>query len=186
MKEYIIIAGINGTGKSSIRGVLEGEGKNLGYIIDADLIAKENNYDNIKSGKQAIEEINYCLENDLSFTQETTLSGKRTEKTIKQAKKQGYYVTLFYVGLNSVEKCLERISQRVKDGGHDIPKELVIHRYNNRIKSLEHVIPLCDKVVFVDNEKGFLKVAEMRNHKFLYTNGLRPEWLCEIKDKLHL
>ena len=47
MKEYIIIAGINGTGKSSLRGAFEIDEKELGYIIDADLIAKENNYDNI-------------------------------------------------------------------------------------------------------------------------------------------
>ena len=54
------------------------------------------------------------------------------------------------------------------------------------MQALENVIPLCDKVIFYDNENGFVKVAEMTNHKFLYTNGLRPEWLCEIKDKLHL
>lgn len=184
MKEYIIIAGINGTGKSSIRGVLEGEGKNLGYIIDADLIAKENNYDNIKSGKQAVSEINFCLENNLSFTQETTLSGKRTQKTIKQAKKQGYYVTMYYIGLNSVEESLSRIANRVRKGGHDIPKEYVIHRHHNRIQALENVLPLCDKVIFYDNEYGFVKAAEITNHKFLYTNGLRPEWLCEIVKQL--
>ena len=93
---------------------------------------------------------------------------------------------MYYVGLNSVEESLERIANRVKKGGHDIPKEYVIHRYNNRIQSLEKVIPLCDQVIFFDNENGFIKVAEMRNHKFLYTNGLRPEWLNEIKEKLKL
>ena len=42
--------------------------------------------------KKAVEEIKYCLDNNISFTQETTLSGHRTEKTIQQARKQGYYV----------------------------------------------------------------------------------------------
>ena len=83
MNRYIIIAGVNGTGKSSLRGVLEGQEVLLGHIIDADAIAKMNNYDNIKAGKKAVEEIKYCLDNNISFTQETTLSGHRTEKTIQ-------------------------------------------------------------------------------------------------------
>ena len=44
MNSYILIAGVNGTGKSSLRGVLEGQGVLLGHIIDADTIAKECNY----------------------------------------------------------------------------------------------------------------------------------------------
>ncbi|MEI3577760.1 MAG: hypothetical protein V8Q07_04760 [Acutalibacteraceae bacterium] len=87
MNNYVIIAGVNGTGKSSLRGVLEGQNVLLGHIIDANAIAKENDFDNIKAGKKAIEEINYCLENNLSFTQETTLAGYRTVRTIKQARK---------------------------------------------------------------------------------------------------
>ena len=73
---------------------------------------------------------------------------------------------MYYIGLNSVEESLSRIANRVKKGGHDIPKECVIHRYNNRIKSLESVIPLCDKIVFYDNENGFAKVAHIHNSFF--------------------
>ena len=65
MNRYIIIAGVNGTGKSSLRGVLEGQEVLLGHIIDADAIAKMNNYDNIKAGKKAVEEIKYCLDKPL-------------------------------------------------------------------------------------------------------------------------
>ena len=46
MNNYILIAGVNGTGKSSLRGVLEGQNVLLGHIIDADVIAKENNFGN--------------------------------------------------------------------------------------------------------------------------------------------
>ena len=44
MKEYTIIAGVNGTGKTSFRGVLEGQGIPLGHIIDPDLIAATHQY----------------------------------------------------------------------------------------------------------------------------------------------
>lgn len=185
MNNYILIAGVNGTGKSSFRGVLEGQGTPLGHIIDADTIAKQNNYDNIRAGRQAISEIQFCLDNNISFTQETTLSGHRTERTLKQARKQGYFITMYYVGLSSKEESIIRIANRVRKGGHSIPEADVIRRFENRIDSLSKVIPLCDKVVFYDNENGFVKVAEIMNNKFNYTNGLRPEWLSDIKEKLN-
>lgn len=178
---YILIAGIDGTGKSSLRGVLEGQGVALGHIIDADKIAKENDFDNIKAGKAAVKEISYCLENNLTFTQETTLAGHRIEKTIRQARKQGYDIIMFYVGLNSVEESLLRIVNRVRKGGHDIPKDYVNMRYQNRLGSLKKVLPLCDEVIFYDNENGFVKVAEIRNNTFNYTNGYRPDWILEVE-----
>ena len=186
MNNYILIAGVNGTGKTSLRGVLEGQGTPLGHIIDADAIAKQNNYDNMSASKQALSEIQSCLEKNVSFTQETTLAGHRTERTLKQARKQGYFITMYYIGLNSKEESIIRIANRVSKGGHNIPEEDVIRRFENRIESLRKVIPFCDKVVFYDNENGFVKVAEIVNNKFNYANGMRPQWLEEIKENLNL
>ena len=150
MKEYVIIAGIDGVGKTSFKGILLGE-----KYFNEEYLYETSDFSDIQD-------------------------------VIHNAHIEGYFVKMYYIGLNSVEESLSRIANRVKKDGHDIPKEYVIHRYNNRIKSLESVIPLCDKIVFYDNENGFAKVAQMRNHKFLYTNGLRPEWLNEIKEKLKL
>ncbi len=181
MNRCTLIAGVNGTGKSSLRGVLEGQGAILGHIIDPDYIAKQNSFDVVRAGKQAIEEINDCLDRNVSFTQETTLAGKRIERTLKQARKQGYYVVMYYVGLDSLEESLKRIENRVRKGGHDIPTDDVVRRYSNRYEALRRVLPYCDEVIFYDNENGFIKVAEITNNRFNYSNGYRPQWLENLK-----
>ncbi|MGN0477431.1 MAG: zeta toxin family protein [Ruminococcus sp.] len=184
MNKCVLIAGADGTGKSSFRGVLEGQGVLMGHIVDADMIAKENNFDNIKAGKSAIAEINYCLEQNISFTQETTLAGHRTKRTVLQARKQGYNIVMYYIGLNSKDESILRIQNRVRKGGHNIPEEDVSRRYEKRLSSLSEIAPLCDKVVFYDNENGFVKVAEITNNKFHYTNGYKPKWIIEVQDYL--
>ena len=186
MNIYTIIAGVNGTGKSSFRGVLEGQNVNLGHIVDADLIAKENNYNNVRAGKKAVAQINYCIDNNISFTQETTLSGHRTLHTVKQARKQGYFIIMYYIGLSSQEECVERIQNRVRKGGHDIPVEDVCRRFENRFNSLKKIAPLCDKIIFYDNENGFVKVAEIGNNRFSFSNGYRPDWIKEVKTVLQM
>ena len=179
MKEYILIAGVNGTGKSSFRGVLEGQDVPLGHIVDPDLIAKQNSFNEIAAGKQAVREIQACLKNGETVTQETTLSSHQIRKTIIKAKQQGYIIIMYYIGLNSKYESIYRIANRVKKGGHDIPPDDVIRRFENRFDSLDRVVPLCDKVVFYDNDNGFVKVAEITDGTFRYTNGYRPDWITE-------
>ena len=82
MKIYTVIGGVNGCGKSSLTGALKAERKDLGIIIDVDKIAAENGGDNISAGKAAIRKISDCLKRGICFTQETTLSGHKTERTI--------------------------------------------------------------------------------------------------------
>ena len=53
MKTYTIIAGVNGTGRRSLTGVLKTEKTDLGRIIDVDmLIAKKGSM--IAGGKEAV------------------------------------------------------------------------------------------------------------------------------------
>lgn len=181
MKKYILIAGVNGTGKSSFRGVLEGQGVEMGHIVDPDVIAKNNNFNEIAAGKQAVQEIDNCISSGKSVTQETTLSGHRVKKTVKKAKANGYSVIMYYIGLNTKYESNYRIANRVRKGGHNISPEDVDRRFNKRFKDLSDIVPYCDKVVFYDNENGFVKVAEINNGKFDYTNGYHPDWIIEYE-----
>ncbi len=184
MKIYTIIGGVNGVGKSSLTGVLSAKTTDLGIIIDVDKITAELGGDKIKGGKASIEKINHCLDMGVSFTQETTLSGHRTERTMRRAIEDGYFIRLYYVGVNDLSESLSRIENRVRKGGHDIPKDDVRHRYENRFADLEKILPLCNEAEFFDNENGFVEVAEYKNGDLILKGDYRPLWITELKNYL--
>lgn len=184
MKIYTIIGGVNGVGKSSLSGVLSAESSELGVIIDTDKITAENGGDRIKGGKIAIERINNCLEKGINFTQETTLSGVRTLKTIQKARELNYFIRLYYVGISSSAESISRIANRVLKGGHNIPSEDVKRRYAKRFDDLIKILPYCNEAVFFDNENGFIEKAEYRNGTLITKGEKIPEWIKELEQKL--
>lgn len=182
MKTYTIVAGVNGAGKSSLTGVLRTEITNLGKIVDVDKIIVKCNGDIMKGGKKSIEIIDDCLEKEVCFTQETTLSGHRILSTVKKAIEKGYYIRLYYVGLDTVEESLIRIENRVKKGGHNIPDSDVKRRFEKRFENLVSVLQYCDEATFYDNENGFVAVAEYKNGEILQIGSSKPKWLEELMD----
>ena len=180
-KVYTIIGGVNGTGKSSLSGVLRTQAPDLGIMIDVDKITAENGGSAIQGGKIALEKIRDCLDNGVSFTQETTLSGRKTEITAQEARKRGYVVRLYYVGLDSVEECLRRIENRVAHGGHDIRETDVKRRFAGRWEAVAKVLPWCTEARFFDNYNGFSEVAEYRNGELIVRGNNPPRWAEELK-----
>ena len=181
MKIYTIIGGINGVGKSSLLGVLSAETTELGIIIDTNRLIQKHGSCITKGCRQAVALINSCLDSGVNFTQETTLSGVKTLKTIKKAKELGYYIKLYYIGVSSCNESLERIANRVRKGGHDIPAEDVQRRYEKRFEDLDRVLPYCNEVKFFDNENGFSEAAEYRNGGIIPKCAVLPDWLAEYK-----
>ena len=179
MKIYTIVGGVNGSGKSSLTGCLKRERTDLGIIIDVDKLNAQ--YGSIiEGGKAAVAEINRCLKAGINFTQETTLSGHKTELTAAQAKAQGYYIRLYYVGLDTLEESLLRIENRVRRGGHDIRDEDVERRFSGRWEAVSRVLPYCDEARFFDNDNGFVEVAEYVNGELLLKGETRPVWIKEL------
>lgn len=179
MKTYSIIGGVNGSGKSSLRGTLVTQRNDMGVIIDTDSITVSCNGDKLLGGKKALKIINTCLEKGYNFTQETTLSGKLIEKTIQRAKEKGYFIKLYYVAVGTADESIARIKNRVAKGGHNIPEEDVIRRYNKRFTDLARILPLCDEAEFFDNENGFVQVAEYMGGEIIKKGEYIPLWLSE-------
>ena len=184
MKTYTIVAGVNGCGKSSLTGVLRTEIDNLGKIIDVDKITFSCGGNAIEGGKQAVALIEDCLAKEICFTQETTLSGKKTLNTIKRAIDKDYYIRLYYVGLDSMEESLLRIENRVKKGGHNIDTQAVTKRFAKRFDDLLAVLPYCNEATFYDNDNGFVTVAKYKNGEMQTIGQQQPKWLAELLEKM--
>ena len=125
MKELVVVAGANGSGKTTFAKQLIPE---TGYeFLNADEI--EKNLDSselsskLKAGRLFFERLGELTEAGQSFILESTLSGKYLLSVIEKAQAQGYIFKLFYVYLESPDVCIERIKNRVKLGGHFVPDD---------------------------------------------------------------
>ncbi len=126
MKELIIIAGANGSGKTTFSKQILAE---TGFaFLNADEIKKELSVSKLQAGKEFFKRLDTFIETETSFVLESTLSGIYLEKAIEKAKQQGYVVRIVYVFLKSPNDCIQRIRLRVKLGGHFVPDEDVIRR----------------------------------------------------------
>jgi len=184
MKTYTIVAGVNGCGKSSLTGVLRTEIDILGKIIDVDKLAACGG-NLLEGGKKAVALIDACLEKEICFTQETTLSGRKTLDTVKRAIAKDYYIRLYYVGLDTLEESLLRIENRVKKGGHNINSDTVANRFEKRFEDLLAILPYCNEATFYDNDNGFVTVAKYKNGELQPVGQLVPRWLIELTEKMN-
>lgn len=180
MKIYTIVGGVNGVGKSSFTGVLKSQTTELGVIVDVDRITARSGGSAVQGGRAAVRLIEDCIAQGISFTQETTLSGHRIPKTARRLREQGYYIRLYYIGLDTAEESQRRIANRVARGGHDIADEDVERRFANRWTALARVLPYCDEAAFYDNDNGFTQVAAYRNGELICQGDYRPRWLTEL------
>jgi len=164
MKRFYILAGANGSGKSTVsRVLLPSEGI---VYVNPDDIAKELNPQNppaakVEAGREALRRIDDLLLKGESFAIESTLSGVGYVGIIRRAKDLGYEVTIAYVYVDSPEFCLERIRIRVQNGGHDVPAEDVVRRFARSKQNFVSVYaPLVDHwMLYYNGANDFLLVA---------------------------
>lgn len=133
-KKIIIIAGPNGAGKTTFaRAFLPAEAQ-CPRFINADLIAAglspfAPEAAAVRAGRLMLQEIAHSVSKGESFAFETTLSGLAYLRHIREWRGLGYHVSLFFLGLPSAEMALARVAGRVKQGGHNIPDEVVCRRF---------------------------------------------------------
>ncbi len=153
-----VLAGVNGAGKSSIGGAaIRAAG---GDYYDPDeaaraLMAANPGLDQTEANAAAWQQgrklLERAIEQRLDFNFETTLGGTTMPRLLAEAASGGIEVRIFYVGLSSADDHIERVRQRVRAGGHDIPDDDIRRRYRHSLLNLVHLLPGLTELKVYDN-----------------------------------
>lgn len=159
-RNLYIIAGCNGAGKTTASYTILPEIIECKEFVNADEIAKglspfQPEKVSFEAGRIMLNRINELLEDNESFAFETTLSTKSYRNKILKAKMQGYTITLLFFWLNNIELAKERVKIRVKEGGHNIPNDVIERRYLKGIINLFDIyLEIVDGTLIFDNSYG--------------------------------
>jgi predicted ABC-type ATPase len=153
----IIIAGPNGAGKITFaREFLPSEAA-CPVFINADLIAAglapfAPDTASLQAGRLMLQELARYSAARTSFAFETTLSGRGYLRLIKEWQDAGYSVKLIFLQLASPEEAIARVAQRVRQGGHNIPEDVIRRRFTAGKENFERrYSPLVDSWARYDN-----------------------------------
>lgn len=165
--EIIVFAGPNGSGKSTVTKLAN----IIEPYINADEIKRVNQCSDMEAAVMAEEMRNKLIDQGKNFTFETVLSTDRNLKLLQRAKKKGYFIRCIYVLTVSSEINIMRVQVRKMCGGHDVPKEKIVSRYNKALKLIPELLDVCDICHIYDNtEKPFRIYKKRKNENFIWEN----------------
>lgn len=192
-----VLAGVNGSGKSSLMGELLLE-KGVNSFnpdvftrqllkLDPSLGHEQANSLAWTFGKERLEA---AIAKRASYAFETTLGANTIPRLLKEVAQAGLEVVLWYCGLESPELNLRRVAIRASKGGHDIPEEKIRARWVSSRENLIRLLPFLAEVKVFDNSveateaTGFAPSPVLLFHlkagRILHRAPEPPEWVKPI------
>ncbi len=157
---FYLLAGPNGAGKSTLYKalVLAGTVPRTAEFVNADLYEAEH-LQHIAQPQVRSKQARLwadarraeLLEAGQSFVSETVFSHESKLALIEDAQAHGFFVMLLVVALDKPERLLERVAQRVAEGGHPVPADRILARYPRTLANLTHAVRLVDAAVLYDS-----------------------------------
>ena len=147
-------------------------------FVNADEIARglspfSPNAVDVQAARIMLQRIDELLLQKADFAIETTLATRSYVQLVKRAQVIGYKVHLLFFYLESPEQAIQRVAQRVKEGGHGIPEDVIRRRFQRGIDNLINLyLPICESVTIWNNMHGEAKLIA---RKTLSTDGLEIE-----------
>lgn len=156
-KRILIIAGPNGAGKTTFAREFLPNEANCPQFVNADLIAAglspfSPERESVKAGRLMLERIRELVARGESFGFETTLAGKNYARMIPEWQQNGYRVSILFLSLPSVDLAVSRVANRVRQGGHSVPDDVIRRRFASGIRNFENIYrQLVDHWVLYDS-----------------------------------
>ncbi len=145
-----LIAGPNGAGKTTFAQEFLPDFVQCREFLNADLIAAglspfAPEAQDFRAARLLLIRIKELVKAGQNFAFETTLSGRSYVRQLEDMKSKGYRVVLFFLWLPNADMAVTRVCARVRQGGHDVPKDIIKRRYAAGIKNLFSLYrPLVD------------------------------------------
>jgi predicted ABC-type ATPase len=156
----VFLAGPNGAGKSTSASYLLNGALNVTEFVNADVIARgisgfDPEHAALSAGKIMLRRLRELADQRVSFALETTLASKTFAPWIAELRKTGYLFHLVYLWVPSSALSVTRVKERVSQGGHHIPAEVIQRRYHGGLRNFFKLyLPLTDSWRLYDNTKG--------------------------------
>lgn len=183
-----VLAGANGAGKSSIIGEFIRQRGGTYYNPDEaarklrakypDLDPQEANSLAWTLGKEGLEA---AIAARLNYVIETTLGGNTIPALFGKAARDGFRITLWYIGLCSVEEHIRRVKARVQRGGHDIPEARIRERYVRSLENLVALMPQLYELKLFDNSET-VNIANNEKPRLRTLLHLKAGRIIELAD----
>ena len=177
-KNVYIIAGPNGSGKTTFANKFLPDYAECPNFVNADLIAQglspfSPRTAAIKAGRLVLAQIHEFAEKGVDFGFETTLSGKSYVRLLKKLKEERYKLHLFFLWIPGPQLAIERIKERVSEGGHDVPVQDIRRRFDRSIANFFKLYqPLLDSwIVFNNSDIIPTLIAKSKDGKLFIFDG---------------
>lgn len=203
----VVIAGHNGAGKTTIynerlAAALAGELEehinpdDVERVITVDLGAGSHTKGELEelAAKEGSRLRLQYLDRETSFSFETVFSDPVQDKVrfMAEARRRGYLVVLFAVGLDSVELSKARVAIRHAKGGHDVPPMKLEERYDRVLLNFAHGARAATLAIFFDNSEDrsedgldtYWDIAFFENGELVVRDGSPPAWWHQVDEHL--
>ena len=153
----VIVAGPNGAGKSTVAPALLHGTLAVDEFVNADVIASglsafDPDSAAIAAGRVMLARIRELALQRLNFAFETTLASRSFAPWLRQLVTSRYSAHLVFLWLPSADFAVDRVAERVRTGGHNVPPETVRRRYAAGLRNFfELYQPLVSGWVLYDS-----------------------------------